>query len=37
VGGNLGRCRFIGFGCAGITESSGEEFTVEVVGCLDDV
>jgi hypothetical protein len=30
VGGNLGRCRFIGFGCAGITEPSGEEFTVEV-------
>ena len=32
VGGNLGRCRFIGFGCAGITEPSGEEFTVAVRG-----
>ena len=33
VGGNLGRCRFIGFGCAGIiTKPSGEEFTVEVRG-----
>jgi hypothetical protein len=29
LGGNLRRCRFVGFGCAGITEPR-EGFTIEI-------